>query len=147
MLGRWSVAPGEEPSGLAIDAAHHRLFAGCGNQKLVVLDAVSGRVIATLPIGKGSDGIAFDSKRQMVFSPNGGDSSLTVIHEDTPDHYRVVENADTQRGARTLALDEKSGTVYTVTARFGPPPPPTADRPHPRGSIIPGTFEVLEVRR
>ena len=144
-LSRWPLAPGTEPSGLAMDRKHRRLFAGCSNQKLVVLDADNGRVVAVLPIGLQVDGVAFDEARQLVFSSNG-EGTLTVIHEDAPDHYTVLENAVTQRGARTLALDEATGSVYLPTAEFGPPTAPTADRPHPRPSVVPGSFVVLEVK-
>jgi DNA-binding beta-propeller fold protein YncE len=146
VLNRWPLAPGEEPSGLAMDRQHRRLFAACSNRKLVVLDADNGRVVSVLPIGERVDGVAFDAPLQLVFTSNG-DGTLTVIHEDGPDRFTVLENAVTQAGARTLALDETSGSVYVPTAEFGPPPPPTADRPHPRGSVVPGTFVVLEARR
>jgi DNA-binding beta-propeller fold protein YncE len=146
VLDRWPLAPGEEPSGLAMDRQHRRLFAGCSNQKLVVLDADKGRVVAVLPIGSRVDGVAFDPRQRLVFSSNG-DGTLTVIHEDGRDRFTVLENAVTQAGARTLALDETTGTVYLPTAEFGPPPPPTADRPHPRGSVVPGTFVLLEAKR
>jgi DNA-binding beta-propeller fold protein YncE len=145
-LYRWSLAPGEEPTGLALDRVHHRLFAGCANKKLIVLDASSGKRVAVLPIGASVDGVAFDSERQLVLSSNG-DGTLTVIHEDTPDKYTVVENAATERGGRTLALDASSGTVYIPTAKFGPPPAPTADRPHPRPAILPGTFHVMVIKQ
>lgn len=146
VLDRWPLAPGEEPSGLAMDREHRRLFAGCSNQKLVVLDADNGHVVGVLPIGNRVDGVAFDPRQRLVFSSNG-DGTLTVIHEEGGDRFTVLENAVTQAGARTLALDETTGTVYLPTAEFGPPPPPTADRPHPRGSIVPGTFVVLEAKR
>ncbi len=146
VLHRWPLAPGEEPSGLALDRKHRRLFAGCSNEKLVVVDADQGSVVAVLPIGKKVDGVAFDASRQLVFSSNG-DGTLTVIHEDAPDRFTVIETVSTQDGARTLALDETSGTVYLPTAEFGPSPPPTADRPHPRGSVVPGTFVILEAKR
>jgi len=145
VLGRWAIAPGTEPSGLAIDLDHHRVFSACANQKLVVLDTDRGRVVSVVPIGQGVDGLAFDPARQLIFSSNG-DGTLTVIHEDSPDRYTVVENATTQLGARTLALDLTTGSVYLPTAEFGPPPPPTPDRPHPRGSVKPGTFVILTVR-
>jgi DNA-binding beta-propeller fold protein YncE len=146
VLHRWPLAPGEGPSGLALDRAHRRVFAGCSNEKLVVLDADLGTVVAVLPIGKNVDGVAFDASRQLVFSSNG-EGTLTVIHEDAPDRFTVLENAPTQAGARTLALDETSGTVYLPTAEFGPPPPPTPDRPSPRRSVVPGTFVILEAKR
>jgi DNA-binding beta-propeller fold protein YncE len=142
ILHRWPLAPGEEPSGLAMDREHRRLFAACSNKKLVVLDADNGHVVSVLPIGDRVDGAAFDPSRKVVFSSNG-EGTLTVIHEDGPDTYKVLENAPTQAGARTLALDESTGRVYLPTAEFGPPPSPTADRPHPRGSVVPGTFVVL----
>jgi len=145
VVSRWPIAPGEEPSGLAMDREHRRLFSGCSNQKLVVIDADNGKIVQTLPIGKNVDGVAFDSKRQLVFSSNG-DGTLTVIHEKDPNHYKVIQNVSTQLGARTVALDEGTGILYLPTAEFGPPPPPTADHPHPRGSIKPGTFVVLVVK-
>jgi YVTN family beta-propeller protein len=146
VLHRWPLSPGEEPSGLAMDRKHRRLFAGCSNKKLVVLDADNGHVVSVLPIGERVDGVAFDAPLQLVFSSNG-DGTLTVIHEDGPNRFTVLQNAATQVGARTLALDEASGSVYLPTADFGPPPPPTADRPHPRGTVLPGTFVVLEAKR
>jgi DNA-binding beta-propeller fold protein YncE len=146
IIHRWPLAPGEEPSGLAMDREHQRLFAGCSNEKLVVLDAGDGHVVTVLPIGKNVDGVAFDPKRQLVFSSNG-EGTLTVIHEDAPDKYSVLETVPTQKGGRTLALDEETGSVYVPTAEFGPPPAPTADHPHPRGSVLPGTFVVLVARR
>jgi len=92
------------------------------------------------------DGVAYDPSKHLVFSSNG-DGTLTVIHQDGADRYTVLESAPTQAGARTLALDESTGSIYLPTAEFGPPPPPTADRPHPRGSVVPGTFVILEARR
>jgi DNA-binding beta-propeller fold protein YncE len=141
---RWPLAPGEGPTGMAMDRDHKRLFIGCSNKLLVVMDSDDGRVVATLPIGSGVDGTAFDSQESLVFSSNG-DGTLTVIGEDTPDRYRVLDNVITQRGARTLALDPKTHRIFLATAEFGPAPPPTADRPHPRPSIVPGTFALLVV--
>ena len=146
VLHRWPLAPGEEPSGLAMDRQHRRLFAGCSNKKLIVLDADNGRVVSVLPIGDRVDGVAFDAPLHLVFSSNG-DGTLTVIHEDGPDKYTVVENAPTQTGGRTLALDETTGAVYVPTAEFGPPSAPTAEHPHPRGTVLPGTFVILEAKR
>jgi DNA-binding beta-propeller fold protein YncE len=142
----WSLAPGESPSGLAFDRAHHRLFSGCDNQKLIVIDSETGRRVADLPIGEGVDGVAFDPAQQLVFSSNG-EGTLTVIHEDDPDHFRVLENVPTQKSGRTIALDPRDGTVYIPAAELGPPPAPTADRPHPRASIVPGSFRVVVVHR
>ena len=143
---RWPLAPGEEPSGMAMDREHRRLFSGCHNKMMVVMDANNGKVVATPPIGEGVDANAFDPGTGLAFSSNG-DGTLTVVHQDSPDKYSVVENVQTQRGARTMALDLKTHNVYVVTAEFGPPPAPTADQPHPRPSIVPGSFTVLVVGR
>ena len=142
VVGRWKMAPCEEPSGLAMDREHRRLFAGCDNQLMTVMDADSGKVIATLPIGRGVDANAFDPGTQLAFSSNG-DGTLTVVHEDSPEKFTVLENVPTQRGARTMALDLKTHHVFLVTAGFGPPPAPTAERPHPWPTILPDTFVVL----
>lgn len=146
VLARWPIAPGEEPSGLAIDRKHSRLFSTGANKTLVVLDASTGKVVTTLPIGGGVDAAGFDPETGLAFSSNG-DGTLTVIHEDSPGKFTVVENVTTQRGARTLALDTKTHRVFLVTAEFGPPPAPTTERPHPRPSIVPGTFTLLVVGR
>jgi DNA-binding beta-propeller fold protein YncE len=141
VTARWGLGEGEEPSGLAFDAAHRRLFSTCGNQKLVVSDADRGAVVATVPIGKGVDAGAFDAGTQTVFTSNG-EGTLTVIHEEGPDTYKVVENATTAPRARTMTLDPKTHRVYTVTAQFGPAPAPTAEKPRPRAPMVPGTFEI-----
>lgn len=146
VLARWPIAPGEEPSGLAIDRKHARLFSTGANKTLVVLNAETGKVVTTVPIGGNVDGAMFDAETGLAFSSNG-DGTLTVIHEDSPDKFKVVENVTTQRGARTLALDTKTHRVYLVTAEFGPPPAPTPERPRPRPSIVPGSFTLLVVGR
>ncbi len=143
---RWSLAPGEEPTGLAIDTERHLLFSGCGNQRLVVSDAATGRVADTLAIGRGVDGVAFDPARHTVFSSNG-EGTVTVAARQRDGHYAVTANVPTQRGARTVALDEKTGRVFVVTAEFGPTPEPTAERPRPRPPVLPGTFTVLVLDR
>jgi DNA-binding beta-propeller fold protein YncE len=139
----WPLAPGEEPTGIALDRKHHRLFAACGNKLMAVLNADNGKLVTTFPIGSGPDGAAFDSERQLAFSPNGADGTLTVGHEDSPDKISVLENVATQKGARTMELDEHSHRVFLVTAEFGPTPAPTADRPRPRPPMIPGSFTLL----
>jgi DNA-binding beta-propeller fold protein YncE len=141
---RWPLAPGEEPSGMAMDRKHRRLFAVCANKILAVVNADNGHLITTLPIGGGVDAAAFDTETNLIFSSNG-DGTLTVIHEDSPDKYSVVSNVATQKGARTLALDAKTHRIFLVSAEFGPPPAPTPERPHPRPSIVPGTFALLIV--
>jgi YVTN family beta-propeller protein len=143
---RWPLGSGEEPTGLAMDRKHRRLFSGCSNKLMVVMDADNGRVVASLPIGDGVDSTAFDPSSQFAFSSNG-EGTLTVIHEETPEKFTVVENVVTQRGARTMTLDPKTHKIFLDTAEFGPPPAPTAERPRPRPSIIPGSFTLLVVDR
>jgi DNA-binding beta-propeller fold protein YncE len=143
---RWPLAPGERPTGIAMDRQHRRLFVGCANKLMVIMNADNGHVISTLPIGSGVDATAFDEETSLAFSSNG-DGSLTVIHEDSPDRFSVIENVATQKGARTMALDPKNHSIYLVTAEFGPPPSPTPDKPHPRPSIVPGSFILLVVSR
>jgi DNA-binding beta-propeller fold protein YncE len=140
----WPLAPCEEPSGLAIDREHRRLFAGCSNRMMAVVDADTGKVVATAPIGSGVDANAFDPATRLAYSSNG-DGTLTVVHEDSPDKYTVVETVATEPGARTMALDEATHTIYLPTADFGPPPAPTKENLHPRRSIVDGTFRILVV--
>ena len=142
VLNRWPLAPCESPSGMAIDPEHRRLFIGCHNQMMAVMDADTGKVVATPPIGRGVDANQFDPGTGLAFSSNG-DGTLTVIHEDSPDKFTVVDNVQTQRGARTMALDLKTHNVYLVSADFGAPPAPTADNPHPRPTMVPNSFVVL----
>ncbi len=140
---RWPLAPCKEPSGLAMDRKNRRLFVGCDNKMMAVVDADSGKVIATPPIGEGVDATAFDESTGLAFASCGESGVLTVVREESPSKFSVAENVNTQEGARTLALDDKTHNVYVVTAKFGPPPAPTPDHPHPRHSILPDTFVVL----
>jgi DNA-binding beta-propeller fold protein YncE len=146
VLRRWPLAPCQSPSGLAIDREHHRLFSGCHNQVMAISDAQAGKVVATVPIGQGVDANRFDPGTQLAFASTG-DGNITVVHEETPDKYSVVDNVATKRGARTMEVDLASHAVYTVSADFGPPPAPTADRPRPRPPILPGTFVLLVLER
>ena len=138
----WPLAPCESPSGLAIDRKNRRLFAGCDNKVMAVVDADSGKVLSTLPIGGGVDAARFDPETGLAFA-SCGEGVLTVIREESPDKFSVLENVPTQTGARTMALDEKTHNVFLVTAQFGPSPAPTADQPHPRPTILPDSFVVL----
>jgi hypothetical protein len=138
ILNRWPLAPGESPSGMAIDPVHHRLFVGCRNRKLVVMNSDTGEVVATLPIGEGVDASRFDAETKLVFCSNG-DGSLTVVHEDSADMYSVIASVPTQGGARTMELDPKTHRVYLVTAQLGPQP----TQPHTPPEMVPGTFELL----
>jgi DNA-binding beta-propeller fold protein YncE len=142
VLQTWPVAPCKEPAGLAIDVEHKRLFAGCHNQLMAVVDYTNGNVVATVPIGKGVDANRFDPGTGLAFA-SCGDGTITVAHEDSPDKYSVVQTISTQPGARTMALDNKNHNVYTVTAKFGPPPPATPQNPHPWPKVISKTFTLL----
>jgi DNA-binding beta-propeller fold protein YncE len=144
VLKSWPLAPGESPSGLSMDLKNNRLFSGCHNHLLVVMNAKNGKVIQTLPIGDHVDGTTFDPSTSNIFSSNG-DGTLTVIHEDSPNKYSVVQNVQTEPGAKTLALDDKTGRIFLTVAKRGDPPPPTKEEPKPRGKIVPGTFHLLVV--
>ena len=115
----WDMPGCEGPSGLSIDREHRRVFAVCGNRLMAVMDADSGKLITTVPIGDGPDASAFSPKLGLAFSSNGRDGTLTVVHEDSPDKFTVVQTVRTEAGARTMALDEDTGTVYLVTAAVG----------------------------
>src|SRR5271167_4151657 len=138
----YPMAGCDEPSALAIDAAHRRLFAGCASKIVAVVDPDAGRLVTTVDIGGGVDAGAFNPKTQQLFMSCGADGVLTVIHEDSPDKYSVLQSVPTAKGARTMALDAASNTIYTVTAQFDPTPPPQGQR----RKMIPDTFELLVVK-
>jgi YVTN family beta-propeller protein len=140
----WPLAGCNSPSGLAMDRGHRRLFSVCDDKVMAVTNADNGTSVARVPIGEGPDAAAFDEKRGLVLSSNG-EGNLTVVREEAPDHYRVVDTVKTQRGARTMALDQVSGKVYLVTADFAAAPAPTPEQPHPRPVPVPDTFTVLVV--
>lgn len=140
ITNRWPLAPGQSPSGLAIDVKNRILFSGCHNKMMAIVDANTGKVITTLPIGQGVDATRFDPGTGYAFSSNG-DGTLTVIHEDSPTQFSVVENVQTERGARTMALDPTTHQIFLVTAkveRIENPPPHT--RPF---RMVPNSFHVL----
>lgn len=139
----WPLAPCTEPSGLSIDRKKHRLFVGCDNKMMAIVDADNGKVIATPPIGEGVDATTFDPETGLAFA-SCGEGVLTVVKEDSSGKFSA-ENVPTKQGARTLALDAKTHNVFVVTADFGPPPAATADNPHPRRTILPDSFLVLVV--
>lgn len=139
---RWKTGKGTSPSGLAIDVATKRLFAGCDNKLLIVMNAENGKVVDELPIGDGCDGVVFDPALKNVFSSNG-EGTLTVIHENSPKKFEVVENVPTQKGARTSAIDEKTHKIYLPTADFMPSS--QDEKSHHRPGMVPGTFRVLVV--
>ncbi len=143
VVATWSLGGCEEPSGLALDNAHRRIFSVCQNGKMVVTDADTGKHVADVPIGAGPDGAAFDASRGLVYSPNGKDGTLTIVHEDDADHYRVVATVPTQKSARTMVLDESTHRAYLPAAEFDPLPANAP--PHTRPPMKADTFTVLEV--
>ena len=142
---RWKLAPCESPSGLAIDRKHHRLFTVCENEMMAIVDATNGKIITTVPTGKGTDAAVFDDEKQLAFASNGQSATLTVVHESTPDKFEVVDNVATQRSARTMALDTKTHHIFLPAAKFGDAPAPTEKTPRPRPPVLPGSFELLDV--
>lgn len=158
IISNWPLAPGEEPTGIALDAAHHRLFAACHNKMMVMLDTDTGKVVANIPICAGTDGAAFDDATQLAFA-SCGDGTTTIAKEAAPDRLTVIQTLNTEPGARTMALDPKTHRIYLPTAQFQPPQPAT---PKPEGSparteggspapsatparptIVPNTFKLL----
>jgi DNA-binding beta-propeller fold protein YncE len=141
ILNRWPLEPCASPSGMAIDRQHRRLFIGCHNKLMAIMDADTGKVVATVPIGEGVDANEFDPGTQLAFAANG-DGTLSVVHEDSPDKYTVVENLVTRASARTMALDAKTHNIFLAAADFDPPTPGQA---HP--TMKPGTFAILVFAR
>lgn len=145
VVAHWSLAPGEGPSGIALDAQHHRLFSGCHNKMMTMLDTETGKLIATVPIGAGVDGCAFDDSMQFAFA-SCGDGTTTIAKEETPNKLSVVQILKTERGARTMALDPKSHRIFLPTAQFQPPPSPSPGASPGRPSIVPNTVKLLVYR-
>ncbi len=149
VIATWPLAPGDGPSGLALDRATMRLFSACGNGMTVVMDATNGKVVAQIPIGPGPDAIGWDPSQKLIYTPGGGSrgrgrsadttpstGTITIAHEDSPDKYTVLETVNTMNGARTIAVDAQRHLAYTFTPEYGPPPAdaqPPAAQPGGRG--------------
>jgi YVTN family beta-propeller protein len=146
VVANWPLAGCDSPSGLAFDVARHRLFSVCDGNKMAVTDSTNGKALATPSIGDSPDAAGFDAAHKLAFSSNGGDGTLSVINT-SGNSYPTVQTLKTAKGARTMALDARTGRVYLVTAEFGPTPAATAAAPHPRPTVLPGTFTVLVVER
>jgi hypothetical protein len=142
---RWPTAPCKQPVSMAIDTGHHRLFSGCRSGVMAVSDYQAGKVVATLPIGAGVDGAGYDAASGNAFASNA-DGTLTVIHQDTPDQYHVVENVPTPQRARNMGLDPTNHRVFLVSAKFGPPPEGTPPG-RGRGPVLPGSFTLMVIER
>ncbi len=132
----WSISPGEEPSGLAFDNKNHRLFSVCSNKLMTITDSYTGKVITTVPIGDGCDGVAFDPVTKRIFSSNG-EGTITVVQQISADKYKVLENIPTQAGARTIAVNTKNHHIYVSVAEYLPG---TGRRP-----VKPNTFKILDI--
>jgi len=140
VIRRWSTAPCKLPVPMAIDKANHRLFSGCRSGVMAVSDYVAGKVITTLPIGKGVDGAAYDLKTHDAFASNA-DGTLTVIHQDSADRYRVVQTLTTPLGSRNMGIDPGTRRVYVASAKFGTVPPGSKRK----APVLPGTFTLLQI--
>ncbi len=142
-IHRYKIEKGDEPSGLAIDVATHRLFIGCGgNKTMVVMDYDNGSNLANIPIG-GCDGVAFDPALKQAYSSNG-EGTLSVIKEVNANKFELVENVATERSARTIGIDVTTHHLFLPAAEMQPVTP-TAETPHPRPKMVPGTFHIIEV--
>ncbi|HEV7595204.1 MAG TPA: hypothetical protein VGO33_09410 [Gemmatimonadaceae bacterium] len=142
---RWSTAPCKNPVAMAIDTRHQRLFSGCRSGVMAISDYKNGRVITTVPIGRGVDGAGYDPVTRDAYASNV-DGTLTVIHQDTPDTYHVVENVQTAQGSRNMGLDPATHRLYLAAAKFGPvPAESTATNPRRRPPMLPGSFMVMVV--
>jgi len=142
VVNRWPIAPGESASGIAVDPKNHRLFMGCDNKLMVMMDSTSGKVLATVPIGEGVDGAAFDPGTQFAFASCGRSATVTIAREDG-DKLTVVQTLKTEPGARTMALDPATHKIYLPTAKFGTLPEPANGERRRRPPMIPGSFKIL----
>jgi DNA-binding beta-propeller fold protein YncE len=143
---KWSLAPLEDPTGMALDLKHNRLFIVGGNKLMAVVDAKTGKLVATPAIGAGADAAVYDAELGLAFSSNG-EGTLTVVRQDGPDQYTVLEQAPTKRGARTMALDPMTHRIYLPTAEYGPAPAATKENPRPRPTMLPDSFQFVVVGR
>jgi DNA-binding beta-propeller fold protein YncE len=142
VLNKWPIAPGESATGLALDKKTNRLFAGCDNKMLIVADATNGKVITSVPIGDGCDGVVFDPKNDIVFA-SCGEGIMTVIKEKDANHFAVAQTVSTQPSARTIALDAANNTLFLPAATLAPADPNATSH---RRSLVPGSFKVLVVK-
>lgn len=141
VVRRWSTAPCKQPSALAADTVHHRLFSGCRSGVMAISDYQDGKVITTVPIGKGVDAAGYDPATGDAFASNG-DGTFTIIHQDSPDQYHVAQTLETPVGSRNMGLDPSNHKIFVVSAKFGPVPPGGR-----RGPVLPNTFTLLTIER
>jgi DNA-binding beta-propeller fold protein YncE len=136
---RWSTTGCKQPVSMALDTVHHRIFSGCRSGVMAISDYQAGKIVATVPIGKGVDGAGYDASSGNAFASNA-DGTLTVIHQDTPDRYSVIENVPTPEGSRNMGLDPTNHRIFVASAKFGEAPGGRGRRP-----VLPGTFAVLVI--
>ncbi len=141
---RWTLVPGEEPTGMGLDAAHHRAFSGCGNKMMTILDTDTGILIGTVPIGDHVDGNGYDPGTGLAFSANG-DGTLTVVGETSPGQFAAVATVPTAVGARTMAIDPRTHRIFLPAARYLPAAKATTENPKPRPTMIKDSFVLLVV--
>src|SRR3954469_20719269 len=142
VVATWPIAPCEEPTGIALDRATHRLFAGCSDTSVVV-DAISGKVVAKLASGDGVDALGWDAGEKLIYIPAGRDGTVTVYHEDSPDRYTRVATVKTMPGVKTLAGAGRRPAAYGFTPEYGPAPAPAAGEPAPPPSRFPRRGPVI----
>jgi YVTN family beta-propeller protein len=141
VAARWPLAPGTEPTGIALDAAHHRLFSTCHNKMMEMVDTTNGKVVASVPIGAGVDGCAFDDATQLAFASCG--EGTTTIAKEEGDKLTTVQTLKTERSARTMAVDPKTHRIYLPSAQFEPAATPSPGASPTRPKMIPNTMKLL----
>jgi len=142
-IGRtWPVRPCQGPRTMAVDQQNKRLFVGCANRRMIVLDSQSGRIIDSVPIGAGPDDSAYDPETRLIYISNG-DGTVSIIQQENPNSYKLIETVKTAPGARNMALDPKTKRIFLPLFDRRPPPPATASAANRRGDVMPGTFRVL----
>jgi DNA-binding beta-propeller fold protein YncE len=144
ITAQWKLPASCEPSAMAIDPSSHRLFVGCGDQMLRVLNAETGHVLQSFPIGQGVDAVAFDSVRHRIFA-SCRVGTMTVIDEKPGDNFSLEASVPTEAGSRTMAVDSLTGNAYLPAGKFGPVPKPTPEHPEPHAPVLPGTLQLLVV--
>jgi DNA-binding beta-propeller fold protein YncE len=140
----WSVLPGKEPSGMAIDIEDHQLFIVCSNALMGILDVRGSKIMSDIKIGYGVDGVVYDPELKRIYTSNG-DGTMTVVQKENKTTFKVLENFPTQKGARTIALNPKTHRLYLPVAEYDAAPPETSENPHPRPTPKPGTFTILVI--
>jgi DNA-binding beta-propeller fold protein YncE len=144
VIAKYSLGDGKEPSGLALDTINHRIFSVCDNKLMVILDANTGKIITTMPIGDGVDGCAYDYGNKRIYA-SCGDGNLTIVQQVNADKYKLLGNLPTMKGARTLSVSQRNHHIYLPSVERGDAPVPTPENPNPRPIVKPNTFVILDI--